>query len=138
MNRLLVPGLAAGAILALAACQPPTLYRWGNYDEALYSHYKKPQEREAFVSSLKEIVLGAEQEGRKAPPGCYAEYGYALYEEGQYQSAIAYYTKERDQWPESQVLVQKLIASAERMRGNGRKAISPAAVVGPAGRLEAK
>jgi len=126
-------GIAATAFLAAAlqGCATSTYYAWGAYDEALYAHYKDPQEREAFVENLKKVLLQAEQEGRRVPPGVNAEYGYALYEEGQYVEAVVYFQKERDLWPESRTLMEKMIRNAER-----QKPASPTPAQGPAGTLE--
>ena len=67
------------------------------------------------MASLKTIILAAQQEGKTVPPGIYAEYGYALYEEGNAPEAIKYFERERDTWPESRVFMEKLIAIARRL-----------------------
>ena len=66
------------------------------------------------MAGLKTIILAAQQEGKTVPPGIYAEYGYALYEEGNAAEAIRYFERERDTWPESRVFMEKLIAIARR------------------------
>ncbi|HEY6105784.1 MAG TPA: DUF4810 domain-containing protein [Anaeromyxobacteraceae bacterium] len=121
------------ALSALAGCATPTMYHWGAYDDTLYRYYKTPAEREAFVASLKTIVLEAEQEGRRVPPGVHAEYGFALYEEGLFDQAIVYFQKERDQWPESRVLMEKMIRNAQQAK---QKAPPTPPAQGPAGALE--
>lgn len=119
--------------LALAACGgPATMYHWGAYDSTLYSYYKTPAEREAFVEGLKTVVLEADQEGRRVPPGVCAEYGFALYEEGKFDQAIVYFKRERDKWPESRVLMEKMIRNSEQA---AQKAPATPAQ-GPAGALE--
>ena len=115
MSRTLLAALAAAALAASGCAGKVTTYRWGNYDEILYSHYKAPQERQAYVAGLKTIILAAQQEGKTVPPGIYAEYGYALYEEGNAPEAIKYFERERDTWPESRVFMEKLIAIARRL-----------------------
>jgi hypothetical protein len=131
--RALLLAAAAAASVGGAACTPRSaLYDWDGYDDALYLHYKQPQDREAWVAALKTAVLAAEQEGRRVPPGLYAEYGYALYEEGVYPQAIAYFQKEREQWPESRFFMQKMIRNAEIRAGQP----APGATKGPAGALE--
>lgn len=115
--------LAASAAL-LQGCAGRSLYHWGEYDDALYAHYKNPQDREAFVERLRVVIDGAEQAGEKVPPGCYAEYGYALYEEARYEDASRYFKLEREKWPESGVLMQKMIGLADR-RG-GKEPVAPA------------
>jgi hypothetical protein len=139
LDRLGATGIAAGlAVLAMgaAACAPTTMYHWNSYDERLYAHYRNPQDRETWVEGLKTTILEAEQRGRRVPPGVYADYGYALYEEGRLPEAIVYFGKERDQWPESRVLMDKMIRNAER-RGPAQAGKAPAAT-GPAGALEGK
>jgi hypothetical protein len=123
------------AILAMAlatgACTGPrSYYHWGSYNEALYAHYRAPQERQAWIEALKTTILEAEQASEKVPPGIYAEYGYALFEEGQGPQAIAYFEKEKALWPESRFLMEKMIRNA----GQGRQPPTPAQ--GPAGALE--
>ena len=80
----LVIGLLA--LASLTACAPTTHYAWGSYENALYGHYKSPQDRSAFVEELNTIILSAKQAGERVPPGIYAEYGYVLFEEGRRRS----------------------------------------------------
>ena len=116
------------ACLLLAGCAQ-TMYRWGGYDSALYEHYQNPQEREKFVASLAEVLANAEAGGARVPPGCYAEYGWALYEEGQGAKAAVYFEKEGAHWPESRFLMEKLIR-------NTRRTSAPPSTIGPAGAVE--
>ncbi len=130
MSRVLLLVLVAAAASGCASNRG--MYHWGGYDAALYGHYRKPAEREAWVEALKRAIVEAEQEGRRVPPGLYAEYGYALLEEGKTQEAVAYFEKEKAKWPESTVLMTKMIRNA------GQRPVQPASLTGPAGRLEAK
>jgi len=109
------------------------MYRWGGYDQALYDHYKNPQRRDEFVAKLSGIIQEAEAKGALVPPGCYAEYGWALYEEGRASEAVVYFEKESKQWPESRPLMEKLIRNAARAKA---PASAPAAV--PASAVEEK
>jgi len=117
MRRTLHFAIAA-AVLAtgMQGCaKKQTHYHWGSYDEDLYASYKNPQAHQAFVASLKTIILDSERLGVKVPPGIYAEYGYALYEEGSTADAILYFKKERDLWPESRGFMEKMITNAQRL-----------------------
>jgi hypothetical protein len=123
-------------VLALALCAggcagPTSYYHWGRYNETLYAHYRAPQQREAWIEGLKTTILEAEQADRKMPPGVYAEYGYALFEEGLTAEAIVYFQKEKALWPESRFLMDKLIRNAEQ---RGREPRPP--TEGPAGAVE--
>ncbi len=116
MNRAILLLTSAALLVGLQGCVRQTMYSWGDYDEALYTHYKNPQDRENFVASLDAVIRDATQRGEKVPPGCFAEYGYALMEEGRHDDAIAYFQRERDQWPESRVFMEKMIRNAEQKR----------------------
>jgi hypothetical protein len=130
--RALAVSITAAA--AIGGCGPQRMYYWSSYDVALYAHYKNPQEREKWVEALRTAMLAAEQEGRRVPPGLYAEFGYALYEEGKLKDSFVYFEKEKAKWPESRVLMETMIRNA-----NGRaSAAPPPAAKGPAGALEAK
>jgi len=108
--------LAAAVALLLAVgpgCAPKTRYAWGKYDSTLYSHYKNPQDQEAYLERLGEIVREAETQDR-VPPGLYAEYGYALYQKGSTGEALVYFEKEKGKWPESNVLMEKMIRNVRQ------------------------
>jgi len=98
----------------VAACSAKTQYEWGDYNKALLSYYKNPQEVAEFSEKLRESVEEAEGAG-KVPPGLYAEYGYALLELGDEQAALAYFAKEQETWPESAYLMTKVISRLKEM-----------------------
>lgn len=115
MHRSRIPWAAVAALLVVGCVAPQQrLYAWGKYDSALYTHYKKPAERTQWVTNLKTIIAEAEQAGAKVPPGMYAEFGYALFEEGQRDGAVTYFEKEKALWPESRVFMDKMILNAQR------------------------
>jgi hypothetical protein len=89
------------------------MYTWKNYDDKLYQYYKNPSENAKFAEKLKETIVEAEGAG-KIPPGIYAEYGYVLYEQGNFVEAAEYFQKEHDKWPESQVFMSKMIINANK------------------------
>ncbi len=122
--------LAAAAALA-SACAPQTKYHWGDYDTAMYKFYQNPAGRDAWVESLRTIILQAEQLGDKVPPGICAEYGYALFEEGQAEASVKWFQREKETWPESTVLMDKMIRNATR-----RGAQPPPPGQGAAGAVE--
>jgi hypothetical protein len=136
------PRLAVLAVLAAlggTGCVQQQMYHWRGYDDGLYRHYRNPQEREQWVETLKTVILEAEEGGRKVPPGVYAEYGYALYEERAWPQAIVYFEKERAKWPESTILMDKMIRNAQRQAGNPPPAArKPAAATGAATKVEGK
>lgn len=123
-KKILLVSCALVLLVAVVqGCAPSRKYAWGKYDSTLYSHYKNPQDREAHLECLKEIVQNAEA-GDSVPPGLYAEYGYALYESGNLTEAIAYFEKEKAKWPESNVFMEKMIRNARRHQENLTKSSS--------------
>jgi hypothetical protein len=113
MTMKTIASLALLAGMATIGCAK-TLYHWGGYDEALYDHYKNPQNRDEYVAKLSGVITEAEKSGGVVPPGCYAEYGWALYEQGHAAEAVTYFEKEAKQWPDSRPLMEKLIRNVSR------------------------
>ena len=103
--------------LMLTACAP-TRYAWHGYDQNLYNHYKNPADHEEFAEKIKEVIEDGEADG-KVPPGLYAEYGFVLYEKGDFPDAIIFFNKEQTKWPESKVLMAKMISNAQKKSAQG-------------------
>ena len=103
ISRLLwIPALTTVAFLT--GCASPKLYQWGGYDQALYAGYKDTTKMEALRTKLEAHVGEMEKSKAKVAPGLYAELGTLYLQAGSSQKAIDFYAKERDTWPESQVL----------------------------------
>ena len=103
--------LAAGlAVALLGACAgKPTLYEWNGYQAQLLNQYQNPEDTRAFADALVSDIEAAEAQD-KVPPGLYAEYGFVLLQLGDSGTAIEWFAKERDAWPESAFLMNKIIA----------------------------
>jgi hypothetical protein len=124
--RALVGGLV---MFGLSACGPPkTLYDWNGYNRELLAYYKSPAEQAKFAEKLFEDIEKAELTDT-VPPGLYAEYGYIVMQMGETQTAIVYFTKERDRWPEARYLMDSVI----KRLGGGSPATDPASTEEPAG-----
>lgn len=117
--------------VVLMGCGSQSLYLWSGYDTKMYGYYKNPVEREDFIQGLKEIIDESEPAG-KVPPGIYAEYGFALFEEGNHQQAVLYYEKEAKQWPESRAFMNKLIAMAQNRAKTQKENKRPVGMTEPA------
>jgi hypothetical protein len=113
--------LSSCFLLLAAGCAPQTRYAWNEYDTILYQYYKSPAEDEQFVEHLKEVIDKAEAVG-KVPPGIYAEYGFALYEKGNFQEAAKYFKLEKDKWPESNLLMAKMIQNTQQLGNRNKQA----------------
>ena len=115
-------------MIFIAGCAQ-TRYAWEDYDQKLYDHYKNPAEYDEFVVNLQEVILEGE-DNNKVPPGMYAEFGYVLYEKGNFPEAISYFKKEQDKWPESRVLMTKMISNAQK-RSTQREKQKEASIENP-------
>jgi len=125
--------LVAAATLLASGCGPKQMYTWRGYDDTLYAHYKNPQDHAKHIERLQKIVTETEAEGVKMPPGVYAEYGYALLEESRFDESVTYFKKEKETWPESAVIMEKMIRNVGRLQGTknaaaaGKRSAAPAA-----------
>ncbi len=97
--------------LVLLGCST-TNYHWGSYENSLYRYYKNPANVEELGEALAEVIEEGEAKG-SVPPGIYAEYGYALLTIGKAQEAIIYFEKEKNVWPESNMLMNNMIDFAK-------------------------
>ena len=98
-------------LLSITACvAPPTRYVWGRYEEGLYSYYADPSKSDDLIKALAEATTAGDAGGKTAP-GLHAEYGYMLLSAGRSADAVAEFERERSIWPESRVLMDKMIAS---------------------------
>lgn len=113
ISRILwIPTLTALALLT--GCAAPGLYQWGGYDQSLYAGYKDVTKMEALRIKLEAHVSEMEKSNARVAPGLYAELGTLYLKAGATQKAIDFYTKERNAWPESRVLMTSLIQNLER------------------------
>ena len=93
-------------------CAPSTLYHWGDYEHALYDWYKHPGRSMAYQQAVADTIERAEG-FNQVPPGLYAEHGFMLLQSKQYAQAIVSFEQERQRWPESTMLMNKMIESAQ-------------------------
>jgi len=107
------------------ACVTPSRYHWGDYEDRLHASYKNPQHQEAFRAELLAILDEAQERGQIVPPGIAAEYGYAMYQAGQFDDAVRYFQLEADMWPESASLMVRLIQAVQGQEPEPRGSGSP-------------
>lgn len=105
---LAVTGLLAGG----CAPAPKPMYYWGKYSHSLYDCKKKPcdETMNKHKECLLDIVQKSNEKGLRVPPGIYCELGYTLLQEGKKEEGIKYLALEKETYPESAVLVDRLMA----------------------------
>jgi hypothetical protein len=109
----LIIGILAIALLYGCAAPPKPMYYWGEYSQSLYS-LKKNSNAETADSHLKvldDIMLKSKEMDLKVPPGICAEYGYYMLSAGKKEEAKKMFQTEKDIYPESTVLMDRMIKS---------------------------
>ncbi len=96
----------------LSGCVSPPLYSWGKYENSLYKYYKNPEGLAKYTSTLERTIKTGETKGNVAP-GLYGELGYIYLEQGDSKNAVYYFSKEKEAWPESAHIMDRLIQSAQ-------------------------
>jgi hypothetical protein len=109
MNRLTL-GLTFFIVMFLAGCAAPRQYYWGDYSNTLY-HLKKTPSDESVLKhqqALEKIIEESKTRNLVVPPGVYAELGYIYLRQNKNQIAIQYFKMEKQIYPESALLMQRL------------------------------
>lgn len=113
--RRLRPLLLATPVLVslLAGCAAPTVYYWGQYEDLLYASYAAPGEvpPEQQVALMEEDRQKARSENKPLPPGFNAQLGYLYYQLGKTDEARESFEIEKARFPESAVLMDRLLAT---------------------------
>ncbi len=117
MMRALFVGLSVWLVLSstilCSGCATSERYVWGRYDTALYAYYKNPKNIDKLKNAVAEAIKDGERKNHVAP-GLYAEYGYLLLEGGDLPSAKALFEKEKQKWPESAILMDRVMADSNK------------------------
>jgi hypothetical protein len=107
------------SLITACATRNTPKYGWGNYNTDLYKYYAHTITQEDLARNLQVSIQQCEANGKVVPPGLYGEYGYLLYETGHYGEAVGFFQKEHDKWPESRVVMAKMIRNCNaKMTGH--------------------
>ena len=109
--RITLPALLVSTLLS--GCATTGLYDWGHYEDDLFDYYHQPSEKEQVVADLQRLLEKQEANGRKPAPGLFAELGTMYLLEGDSVTAIRFYQKEAEYWPESAPMMATLIENLE-------------------------
>jgi hypothetical protein len=110
-KKILFLSLVAAALVT--GCQSPDIYYWGNYEKSVYIAYVKPDKAmpELQASMMEEDMHRAVSANKPLPPGFHAHLGNLYYRMGKSDLALREFQKEKTQYPESAVLMDRLIAN---------------------------
>lgn len=87
---------------------------WGDYSKTLYAYKKTPSEENLALhkKELIKILEKSKELSLKPPPGVQAELGVILMNEKDEKAAKNYFLAESDVYPESKVLVGRLMEAS--------------------------
>ena len=99
----------------LLGCSTP-LYSWGHYEQQIYVSYMTPggMPTETQVAELEQDYQKARAENKRMPPGFHAQLGYMYFRLGRVDEARRELETEKTEFPESAVLVDRLLASLKK------------------------
>ena len=109
IRRVRLPLAILAVALGASACAPTTLFEWGSYEPALYAYAQNPENRGTYKEALEKAIQRGRDRNAVAP-GLLAELGYLHMEAGEKAEAIALFEEERTRFPESAVLMNRVIA----------------------------
>lgn len=105
--------------LLLEGCAQPGLFYWGEYEGSLYERYVANDSGHT-EAHLQESFAEAQKNNQRVPPGLYADYGFMLYKRGDKSGAINFFDKEKKLYPESSLLMTKLIDRVNQQKNPGQ------------------
>ena len=117
MRRAALPILAAAA---LGGCtSTPTLYHWGSYENLVYARYAAPGKLapEMEIEQLEKDRQQALAAQRRMPPGWHAHLGTLYFQIGKADQANQEFMREKAEFPESAVFVDRLLANLAQPQG---------------------
>lgn len=112
MKKNFIKAAVLLSALGLGACQPATLYNWGNYDATMLAYYKDASHIDAFEAELLALIQQSETSDKRLAPGLFAEYGFLQMQKGDNKSAVKFFELEKKNWPESKILMETMIRAA--------------------------
>lgn len=115
MSARLLAALAVAAAL-LSGCQTARpLYYWGNYETVAYLSYAKPDKATLDLQreKLEADLDGCSRKHAAAHPGLHAQLGYVYFQLGLVDDAVSQFEAEKALFPESALLMDRLIDKAK-------------------------
>lgn len=112
--RWLIIAAAFAGVLSLGGCmsEPQTLYYWGDYQGQVYDYLQHPDAGEVTsqVQVLEKDYQKALASNKALPPGYHAHLGMLYYAQGQVDKAVEQFQLEKTAFPESTVLMDRMLA----------------------------
>ena len=120
MKKIIFGATFGFLCLAIIGCAEKRMYYFGDYSQTLYSLEKNQTEDflVAHQQELEKIITEAGKQNTPFPPGIYAELGFIHIKKNQPKEAICFFQAETKQYPESSLLMERLIQMAKKRGGS--------------------
>lgn len=117
--RLLL--ISAISLFSISCATQKQMYYWGNYSDSLYDCKKKPgaETLAEHKEVLENIIEESTKREMRIPPGVCAELGYIYAAQNNNKKAIELFNKEKKTYPESSLLMERLISQTETRTNDG-------------------
>lgn len=115
-NPWITTPLICAALLVVAGCASNEKYYWGHYENLVYVNYANPGSLSPAqqAQTMEEDMQKAKDAGKPVPPGFHAQLGYLYYQLGKTDAARVEFEAEKRQFPESSVLMDRMLAHLSR------------------------
>lgn len=115
--------LSLSFIVILSGCSsgPKPLFVYGDYSEDYYASKKdnSPKSDLKFQKSIEYAIENSEKSrSGKVAPGMYANLGYIYLKSGNTQKAIDSFIKEKVEYPEATIFMDRMIQKTELLKGD--------------------
>ncbi|UTW45499.1 DUF4810 domain-containing protein [bacterium SCSIO 12696] len=109
--RSVLAALFLAIVLSGCVAQPNYKYYWGSYEDILRETFVKADELSTAgqIDRFNQDIQKAQAEGKPLPPGFYAHLGMLYAAEGQAERAAESLVREKELYPESTILIDKLL-----------------------------
>jgi hypothetical protein len=106
----------AAAMALLAGCGSPDLYSYGQYEQLIYASYAAPGKvtPEMQVEKMEQDYQKARSANKRMCPGWHAHLGSLYFRLGKMDQARQEFLTEKAEFPESAVLMDRLLASLNK------------------------
>ncbi|WP_020589403.1 DUF4810 domain-containing protein [Desulfobacter curvatus] len=128
MAKIILGATLGFLCLAFIGCAEKRMYYFGDYSQTLYS-FEKNQNEESLVAHqqvLEKIITKSGKQNTPVPPGIYAELGFIYIKKNKPKEAIPLFQAEARQYPESSLLMERLVQMAEKRDSSDSDSDSPA------------
>ncbi|MBJ9952519.1 MULTISPECIES: DUF4810 domain-containing protein [unclassified Acinetobacter] len=107
----LISCLATFSLVGCASSGPKPLYRWGEFPQQTYLMLSTPEKTspQQQISLLEKDIEKAKARNEAVPPGLYAHLGLLNLNINNAPRAVEYFELERQVYPESTVLMDRLL-----------------------------